>query len=162
MKYLLLFILALPVCLYSQTSHYDSLYQKGLISKEDYQLLTKPTPADSAAMKVAQYERLYKAGQISKEDYDRLRTPILVKRDKEMKVNPDMLMRRGKAQIGFGAALLGGSGLFFTISGISGSKGNIGGEIGTAVVGSLMFCTGLPLLIHGLVLRHRAKNLMVN
>lgn len=147
----------LPVLSFSQTSHYDSLYQQGLISKEDYELL-KPK-IDSNAARVAHYDSLYKNRQISKEDYDRLRISALVKRDAQLKKSPVSLMTRGKNQIGWGGALLGGSGLFFIVSGVASIRSSKAAT-GTAVVGAAMFCAGLPLLIHGLVLRHHAKTLM--
>ena len=60
--------------MFSQTTHYDSLYNQGLISKADWQLLRNAAtkPVDSSAIKIASYDTLYSHGQISKTDRDML------------------------------------------------------------------------------------------
>lgn len=74
MKPILLFCLLFPLCLFSQSSHYDSLYNQGLISRGDWQLLrsTANKSVDSVAIKIASYDTLYAHGQISKSDRDML------------------------------------------------------------------------------------------
>lgn len=73
MKNILLFLLLSPICSYSQTSHYDSLYAKGLITKADYMTLMHTyKPVDPNAEKKARYDSLYNKGVISKDEHDAL------------------------------------------------------------------------------------------
>jgi hypothetical protein len=79
MRSLLLLAFILPLFVFSQSAHYDSLYNQGLISKSDWQLLRNASakPVDSNAIKIASYDSLYAHGQISKSDRDLLTKQLL-------------------------------------------------------------------------------------
>ena len=158
MKLLLLLMLLLPFFAFSQTSHYDSLYQKGLISKEDYQILNKSKQlsfTDSNTIKLNHIDTLYKTHQINQDDYNTLRNAILNKQDLQVKHDPVTLRQKAKNQNGWGIALsVGGTALTALGIAVNQAVDPVGGKV-IASLGAVTWGSGIVCLIHAAVLRHR-------
>jgi hypothetical protein len=78
MKLIFFLLIIIPCLSFGQTSHYDSLYNAGLISKSDYQLLQR-SKTDTNAMKLSRYDSLYKAHQITDDEYKMLKKQVFEK-----------------------------------------------------------------------------------
>ena len=137
---------------YSQSSHYDSLYQKGLISKEDYQLLTKPNYND----KLGHIDSLYRSHQINDADYEKLKEAAHTKQALQIKYDPITNTKKAKNQNEWGIALSVG-GTILTGVGIGLTYSPVGGAgYVISAVGGITWGSGIICLIHAAVLRHRA------
>ena len=95
MKYLLLLMLLLPAFVFSQANHYDTLFQKGLISREDYLLLNKqPKPSSDSPhyqetsrsqtptdprfyQELKKWQKLLNKGLITKQEFEEQKRKIL-------------------------------------------------------------------------------------
>lgn len=163
MKYLLLLTLFIPVALFpQQISHYDSLYNAGLINHTDYMILrqTYAKPHDSTTIKLNKYDSLYKAKQITEDEYRVLKknlfeTASIPTSIKVYDPAEDRRLARGNT--------IGGSVFMILATGLTGgfvaAAVNGGNKPAIAVLGIFGFGftgTGIGLLARGGTLRARA------
>lgn len=174
MKYILLLALLLPLVLYAQTGHYDSLYAQGLISKADYQLLRgtyggkhASTPEnDTLKTLIDHYDNLYNTGQLGVKEHDllvqqateRYTNSMLIAVPIKYSYDPkeDREKAKGKNTIG-SILMVVGTGL--ACAGIAIHVSNHSPTVGSVISGSLggvFLIAGIATLSRGAVLRNRA------
>ena len=110
MKQILLsFFLCISLLGICQTKTYDSLYQSGAISKEDYNTILSlhKSEQDSSKKQIEHYDSLYHQHLLSKEEYELLKFKALSKSQSNERFNPIKIKHQATIETAIGITLMG-------------------------------------------------------